>query len=227
MTMNKYVAISKYSNGGIVSALVNDLCSSHKYEHILFVRTPTTGDWLDNLLTSNGNVTRILYDTHKIKQYKSHPSTITVSHAALDDTLKTMNKKYDLICVDPFHEYTFSKKDFYLLSSFLTDDGLIICHDCFPQNKRMAEPTFVFGPWSGETYVAFIDFAHHHPDWFCGILNTDTGIGILSKSPFHEFRQHCDATAQEQFLRIHQQRNADAYAYFCKHCKEMTNIVSI
>jgi len=83
--------------------------------------------------------------------------------------------------MDTYHEFLSSKRDFKLLSSFLTETGIMISHDCFPLNKTHAAPKFKKGAWCGETYVAFIDFAHSNPSFFYGILKIDTGIGIISK----------------------------------------------
>jgi hypothetical protein len=37
------------------------LYSTYNPENILFIRTPTTGEWLDKLFIKNVNVSRILY----------------------------------------------------------------------------------------------------------------------------------------------------------------------
>lgn len=46
----------------------------------------------------------------------------------------------------------------------------------------MTLPYYTRGNWSGETYIAFVEIAYKNPNLFFGLLNTDTGIGIISKT---------------------------------------------
>jgi hypothetical protein len=57
MNLNNYLHISKYSNGEIISKLVRDLDKQNYFNNILFIRTPTTGEWLDKILMDDERVT--------------------------------------------------------------------------------------------------------------------------------------------------------------------------
>lgn len=223
--MDKYFKIKKYKNGDIISMFIIDLYNEYKYENILFVRTCTTGDWLDNLLVNEKNITRILYDTNKTKkENKYHKSTILVNSNNLDNTLISLNKKFSLICIDPFHEYYESNRDFTILSSLLNDDGVLISHDCFPSNKNMATPKFKNGAWCGETYIAFVEFSYKNPNMFYGILDIDTGIGIISKIQFQLLTNIFDIKKQEYLLLLHNNNN-EPYEYFYKNSKDIINTI--
>lgn len=222
--MEKYISIDKYLNGDIIKMLILDLHRKNNYKNILFVRTHTTGGWTDDLMIDN-NVTRIIYHVDKTKKNNSYnKSTISIDSADLETTLKSIDKKYDLIALDPFHEYYESKRDLNLLSSFLTDDGILISHDCYPKSKEMAYPHFNQGSWCGETYIAFVEFAYNNPNMFYAVLNTDTGIGIISKSYFEPLKNNFDTEKQKILLLLHKESN-DAYTYFSENSDTIINAI--
>jgi hypothetical protein len=41
--------------GDSISSLISDLYRVYQYKNILFVRTSTTGEWLDHILVENQN----------------------------------------------------------------------------------------------------------------------------------------------------------------------------
>ncbi len=222
--MEKYLTINKYSNGDIIKILILDLHKKNNYENILFVRTHTTGAWMDNLMIDN-DVTRIIYHVDKTKKDNSYNnSSIAINSADFEATLISIGKKYDLISIDPFHEYDVSKRDLNLLSSFLTDGGILLSHDCYPKSKEMAYPYFNKGDWCGETYIAFVEFAYNNPDMFYTVLNIDTGIGIISKSHFEPLKNNLDAEKQEILLNLHKNSN-DAYTYFSENSDTIINAI--
>ena len=113
-------------NGKIITKCINDYISLYNCENILLVRTPTTGDWMKNICMNNNNVVRILYDTDFITGINSSNIKDKIEYKNLEDTLSKLNKTYDLICIDPFHEYEISKENFNLLYSYLNEEGTII-----------------------------------------------------------------------------------------------------
>ena len=222
--MAKYFNKKEYQDGSIISQVIVDLYNSNKCENVLFVRTPTTGNWLDKVLINASNVTSIIYDTHKIPRFSFHKSSIIIEHRILDDVLRSKNKKFDLICADPFHEYSYSQSDLSVLSRYLTDGGVMVCHDCFPSSKSMAAPIYQPLGWNGETYVAFIEFAYHNPDLFYGLLKIDTGIGIISKLQLDSLSHDFNKDKQKELLSCHE-NGGDTYAYFSENSKDMMNVI--
>jgi hypothetical protein len=225
MNISNYLQNRNSINGAVISLFIADLYKENKYKDILFVRTCTTGAWLDKLLIGK-DVNRILYYTDTIKEpTTSHPSTQIVHSNNVENQLLLLNKTFDMICVDTWHEYDLSSRDFRILSSFLNESGILISHDCYPWNIQVANPKFIRGNWCGETYLAFIEFAHHNPALFYAVLNIDTGIGIASKTPLHFLSNTLNREKQEQLLFLHK-HSEDYYSYFIKHSKEIINALT-
>jgi hypothetical protein len=225
MDISKYISF-KYSNGEIISKFIIDFINLYDCKNILFVRTPTTGAWLDNIFVNDTRVTRILYDTHT-KKYKYHKTTKIIEPNVFEYTLDSLNKKFDLICMDPFHEYTHSKRDFNLLYSYLSDIGTLISHDCFPMTKELANPSYKSGNWCGETYIAFVEFAYNNPTLYYGLLIIDTGIGIISKLHIDFLKNNLNMEKQEFFLSLYKNNSNDRYKYFCENSQELVNSVNL
>ena len=223
--MAKYFNKKEYHDGSIISQVIVDLYNYNKCENVLFVRTPTTGNWLDKILINTSNVTRIIYDTHKIPRFSFHKSSIIIEHRILEHVLCSKNKRFDLICLDSFHEYSYSQSDLSVLSPYLTDSGVMVCHDCFPSSKSMAAPMYQPLGWNGETYVAFIEFAYHNPELFYGLLKIDTGIGIISKLRIKGLHNQFNKDKQEHLLLLHREDGGDPYTYFCENSKDIMNVI--
>jgi hypothetical protein len=229
--MNKY-NLENYYNGQIIQMIINDLYNTNNYKDILFVRTPTTGNWQDDILLEDNSVTRILYDTKKLEQINCHNSTIILDREELEKYILSLNKKFNLIALDPFHEYNESINDLTFLSSILTKDGILVCHDCLPLDKNAAEPNFKYGSWCGVTYVSFIELAYNNPNWYYGILNIDTGIGIISKTNINvlEFtlKNDFDKETNEKrniLINMLKNQNSSTFEYFIENCNKLMNII--
>lgn len=225
--MDKYLKKKHYENGEVISLLIKDLYNKNNYNDILFVRTPTTGAWLDELLKKEKKITRFLYDTKKAKIVNFHKSTIITKQENLEITIDSLNKKFDLICIDPFHEYKESRRDFFYFSSLLNENGILISHDCYPKNKRMASSTYKSGSWCGTTYAAFTEFAYKNANLFYGILNIDTGIGIISKQEMELLSNKLDKNKQKIFLKLFKNRSTNAYTFFCENSKDIINAIHL
>jgi hypothetical protein len=206
--------------------LILDLCNQNNYNNILFIRTCTTGSWLDNLLIDNQNITRILYYMDNIKTpTKSHNLTKIIHSNDLENHLILLNKTFDLICIDTWHEYDVSSRDFRIISSLLNETGILISHDCYPWNKTVANSFYIPGRWCGETYISFIEFAYNNPNLFYIILNIDTGIGIISKKQLDFLSNTLDRKKQEQLLFLYK-NSKDHYTYFIENSKDIINAIS-
>lgn len=220
--------VQKTVNGAVITKVIHDYVRLYNCKNILFIRTPTTGNWLDNLFINNTNVVRILYDTHFITGINSSNIKNKIEYKDLEEELRRLDKKYDLICIDPFHTYEISKSNLDVLYSYLTEDGTLISHDCFPSMTSLARPTYCKNnAWCGETYVALVEFAYHHPELFYGILNTDTGIGIISKTNNIPFLTNTlDVGKQKILLEKHKNENfIQTYTYFLENATKIINAI--
>jgi hypothetical protein len=226
----KYFDKKSYIGGEIITMYVNDLINSNKYNNILFIRTPTTGHWLDYILPNNHNITRVYYHTSSVqfKKDNCHKLSIIVELTNLEKKLKELNNTYDLIVIDPYHEYNVSYDNFNLLLSFLKNDGCIISHDCCPSDVKLSTPTpkYIYFDWSGQTYLAFVKLAYNNPELFYSILNIDTGIGIISKTKQDGLKTNLDKYKQSQLLKIDFLNDYDkAYAYFINNSNNIINLI--
>ena len=224
--MEEYFKDNQYDNGEIIKKLFMNLYKTEKYKKILFVRTYTTGHWLDELLVDDSSITRILYDTNHITNKICHKSTIVVDTLDLKDTIISLDTKFDLICLDPFHEYNHSIRDLLILSPFLTEIGVLLCHDCFPSNINSAYHTFKHGVWSGITYVAFVQLAYTYPKFFYAVLNIDTGIGIMSKTYMNGLKNNLDVEKQKKLIKSSLNGNDETYNYYCQNSKDLINMIN-
>lgn len=174
------------------------------------------------------NVTRIMYFTNKTSNFtKPHNSSIIVSSEKFSDTIKSLNTKYEIICIDTFHEYNESNRDFSLIHELLSPSGILISHDCFPFSKDMATPKYKKGHWCGETYIAFVNFAYNNPNYYYTVLNIDTGIGIMSKTKFDNILEtNLNTVKQEQLLSLHKNFE-NVYDYFVENCSDIINVKNL
>jgi len=208
----------------------NKLCilldNTFIFNNILFVRHMTGGEFLDKLFLDKINITRILYETNNPNQPKRHkgPNTL-IQHSELKNTLEKINKKFDLICLDPFHEYCESSSDLSLLTSFLTDEGILICHDCGgDSNKDLYTSHFQTGGWCGVTYCCFVEFASNNPDYYYGIIKRDFGLGIISKQNM-KFVKKINNEKQKKFVDIFKKNLDEAFDFFTTHGNEIINLI--
>lgn len=212
-------------NGSVITKFVNDYIDKFKCENILFVRTPTTGAWLDNIGTNNNNIVRIAYDTQFVTKFYSFSIKNKIKYENLETELNKLNKKFDLICMDTFHEYETSKRDFHLLYSYLSEKGTLVSHDCFPETIEIARPKYQRGSWCGVTYISFVEFAYNHPELYYCVLNIDTGIGIVSKTNNISFlKSNLNLEKQKIFLTMYKANiYTTVYKYFYENSDELIN----
>jgi len=223
MSVQTYLR-EKLVKGEIINMVINDLKKTRTFQNILFLRTPTTGGWMDAMETNNNeNVTRILYTIDK--QITNRLYTV-LRHADLESYLRSLNKTYDLIIMDSYHEYAQSSSDFSLVSSLLSENGILVSHDCCPPDKKKSTPKFISGYWCGVTYVCFIEMAYNNPEWYYTVLDNDNGVGIASKQPIDYLTKNLNKEKQEILLQMNKENNPNTYDYFRTNGKELINLLS-
>ncbi len=87
--------------------------------------------------------------------------------------------RYDIILVDPLHEYGASMRDLTEALGLLTDRGTIVVHDCLPPTAELAGPNFSVGDWCGVTYQAYLDFVFARPNLEYRTVDIDYGCGVI------------------------------------------------
>jgi len=100
-------------------------------------------------------------------------------------------KKLDISLIDGMHEYAFALRDIENALHYLSGDGVIIVHDC---NALTAESACSFeewkargftGTWNGDVWKAILHIRSLRKDCTAFVLDTDHGLGIITKKPDH------------------------------------------
>jgi hypothetical protein len=194
--------------------LCNFLYDEYNFKNILIVNTNVTGEFFNDLFIDK-KTTRLMYQHFNYNPFISQLKR-----------LYNMGKRYDLICLDPFHEYKESKSNFELLSLLLTDDGILISHDCSPPNLDSASPIYKVGEWCGVTYAAFIEFAYKNPEYYYSIIDNDYGLGIISKKEMILVKKIINNEKQKEFLDYFSSgMYNEAYDYFKNNSEELINLM--
>lgn len=202
-----------------------------KAVRVLFLRTPTTGHWLDSLdlhhqgMSGRIQIDRKLYIPSDIplaftRDVRRLPSDVQVfqTHESFQDNLQDMVKdetRYDVIAMDTYHDYIISLYDFRTSTQLLSDKGVLISHDCSPESEEVCCPRYRQGPWCGTTFMAFTRVIHEcDPPCLYTILDTDTGIGIFTRT-----RSSLDGSQLQMVLK--ETRKGSSEDHEQKKCLEL------
>ncbi len=94
--------------------------------------------------------------------------------------------QYEIIFVDPWHEYETSLAALNAAKKMLSKNGVILVHDCFPSGAYDASPNYHPGTWCGVTFKAYIDFLIANPTNAYLTIDIDHGCGLIRQSSFVE-----------------------------------------
>ncbi|MRS60038.1 class I SAM-dependent methyltransferase [Larkinella terrae] len=88
-----------------------------------------------------------------------------------------------LALIDGMHEYQFALRDVENTLHYLSDDGVIILHDCNPLTPGAAVPyeEWVEGQWNGDVWKTVVHLRSQRPDLNVFVLDTDQGLGIVTR----------------------------------------------
>ena len=99
-----------------------------------------------------------------------------------DQFFETNKDKFDCIFIDGLHEYHQVKKDIINSLKYLNDDGIILLHDCLPNNfYAQATPRCQY-EWNGDVWKAIVEF-RNNKDVDVYTCNADYGIGVIFNRP--------------------------------------------
>jgi Methyltransferase domain len=95
--------------------------------------------------------------------------------------------KIDISLIDGMHEYGFALRDMENVLHYLSDDGVIIVHDCNPQTKEAAGTWEEWlavnrvGSWNGDVWKAILHLRCTRNDINVFVLDCDHGLGVITK----------------------------------------------
>lgn len=100
----------------------------------------------------------------------------------------------DVVLVDGMHEFEFALRDVLHSLQYLSQDGVIIMHDCNPLSKE-AEASFAewqrrgySGFWNGDVWKVIAYLLQARPDLDVFVADCDHGLGVITRNgePTHE-----------------------------------------
>jgi hypothetical protein len=165
------------------------------YRDYLELATPTTGLTFARVDKEQfPNRTRIMYRCPR--EFSDgeplHVATDGVSSEQLFQEVMRTGRRFDLVFVDPFHDYASSLRDIVFALHVLKPGGAVVIHDCSPPDAHCAAPEFQDGEWCGVTYAAYLDvvlaagirYATVDSDFGCGIISTHPSLaGLCGPAP--------------------------------------------
>lgn len=164
--------------------IIRRLSDINGYRRYLEIVTPTTG-------VAYANVDRSRFETCHRLMYRCAESfddgmPIDFRSADLDISscigeIKNRNLLYDVMLVDPWHEYETSLRDLREAFDLLRVGGSIVVHDCLPPEEQFITPNFIPGGWGGLTFKAYLDFVLTQNDLEYFTVDTDWGCGVIRK----------------------------------------------
>jgi len=125
----------------------------------------------------------------------------------------------DIYLVDGMHEYKQVYRDIENCLEFLNDGGVVLCHDILPPTKEHTTTGDKHGNWNGDCYKALLQFIQSDPfgNYTIRTLDTDWGIGIISKAPI----------SLERMWSLDYNRAIEDWDYFDKNRNELLNVIDV
>jgi hypothetical protein len=215
--------------------IVKLLRKKHGLGPCLEVSTPNTGQTFSELLDEVPDAHRLVYrcprdvDDGKAYTYRTEAAT---SHELMNAILAANRNVpcYDIIFVDPFHTYASSSIDLSGGFALLRPGGIMVVHDCNPEDASIISPEYMPGTWCGVTYVAFIDFTLCREGISYYTVDTDFGCGVIYKH-----RQQAGAAsrqangARDRLAFAWDAARHDAatcFDFFTQHRRDLLNLKS-
>jgi hypothetical protein len=189
----------------------------YHFKNILIVNTNFTGKFLDNFFPDDERITRIKYT----------PDSYDFFINLINNNSGNTENKFDLICLDPYHEYKESIGSFNILLPLLSENGILISHDCNPPNFESAYYKCKKGIWCGITYATFVEIAYNNPNLYYAVIDNDYGLGIISKNKIDYVKKITDNEKQLHFLNLfYANKYKEAYDYFKGNTVDIINLIT-
>ena len=99
-----------------------------------------------------------------------------------DNFFKKNDERFDCIFIDGLHKYSQVKKDIQNSLKFLNKDGVILLHDCLPNNYYEQATPRCQWTWNGDVWKAIIE-CRTKKDIDVYTCYADYGIGVIFKRP--------------------------------------------
>jgi hypothetical protein len=124
--------------------------------------------------------------------------------------------KYDLIFIDGLHHSEQVDKDIENALEHLVDNGIIVLHDCSPEQELYSLVPRVSAIWNGDVYKSVLRFRQKYSHKVITV-NTDCGCGIIFNNR-HE-QNHCSIDELQQGL--------ESWKYFDINRTKLLNLTPV
>lgn len=165
--------------------IVNFLAEVHGFKRFLEISTATTGARFGDVDKRKFELVHRLAYNIPADFRDGLPIDFRSETLAIESCVAEIQRRaarYDIILVDPYHDYQSSRRDIEAAFRLLTDDGMLVVHDCLPPSGGdLISPVFVPGSWCGLTFIAYVDFLMAHDVAF-QTVDCDFGCGVISKA---------------------------------------------
>jgi hypothetical protein len=163
--------------------LMNELAGFHGYRSVLEISTASSGFTFDQLDRSRFDVCHRLSYLTADDWTDGAPINFRTHSRDTSECVRQIRAqglRYDIVFIDACHEYGSTRRDMEDSFSLVTENGIIVLHDCLPPGEIYCAPTRGdAGDWCGVTYKAYLDVLLERDDlWFCTV-DTDVGCGMI------------------------------------------------
>lgn len=198
--------------------IINYLGKEYNYSSFLEISSFSTGHAYDKVSDTIFNKELFMYiPTESYGQKMSRRDTTEKPITYQEGLTKFKDRKFDVVFVDPWHTFEQSKLDIENAFELVSDNGIIVIHDCAPLVPGLVGD-YKRGSWCGQTYEAFIDFNINHPNTQTFVVNLDYGCGIIKKNSTRQ-----PPYKLENNLTL---KDVAEWNYFDKNRKKLLNLIN-
>ena len=137
----------------------------------------------------------------------NYPITSDEFFAQLDKDFK-----YDIIFIDGLHHDYQVIRDIENSINHLSDNGVIVCHDCLPFSEVMQRQEECDGEWTGDVWKAIAKFRIERTDLEINTVDTDYGLGIIRKGNNTPFKYNGEELT---------------YDFYTSNRNELLNVITV
>lgn len=153
-------------------AIINYLIKKNNYKSFLNIGV-FTGYTLDNVECEKKIGVDPDIGHYRGKEYV-FPDTSDTFFSQLPE-----NELFDCVFIDGMHLEEYVTRDIHNSLKHLSEEGVIILHDCNPPTPDHASRRPVLPEWNGDVYKAFVRFRGANPQYETYVIDTDWGCGVI------------------------------------------------
>lgn len=143
------------------------------------------------------------------------PNVDTTFRMTSDEFFKNkINQKYDIIFIDGLH--IFEQVYFDIVNSLdnLTDNGIIVVHDCNPITEITQRRERASSAWHGDVWKSIVKLRVENSNLDICTVDTDEGCGIIKKG-------------NQDLLNVEQGIDIYNYSFLELNRKNALNLISV